>query len=166
MAADFPTSATFLFASFLLYRHSCDPRRGRAIAAGAALGLALITKFTAILLCPLFVFVVVATAWREKRLSLRETGLELGFVFGTIDATKSRDFCGSGPECDALEEAIQESWLAFAKTGNPGNPKVGDWPRYGEERETMILGASSRIEEAPYEAERLAWEGVEQVGTL
>ena len=92
--------------------------------------------------------------------------LELCFVFGTIDATNSRDFCGSGPECDALEEAVQESWLAFAKTGSPGNPTVGDWPHYADERETMILGASSRIEEAPYEAERLAWEGVEQVGTL
>lgn len=92
--------------------------------------------------------------------------LELCFVFGTIDATNSRDLCGSGSSCDALEEAMQESWLAFAKTGDPSNSRVGNWLPYGTNRHTMILGESIRSESGPFETERLAWEGVQKVGSL
>lgn len=92
--------------------------------------------------------------------------LELCFVFGTIDSSKSRAFSGSGPAVDTLQEAMMEAWLAFARTGNPSNSVLGDWPVYGAARETMILGAKSGIEAAPYETERLAWEGIERVGTL
>jgi len=92
--------------------------------------------------------------------------LELGFVFGTIDHAEGRAFSGSGPAADALEEAMMEAWIAFARTGNPSNAVLGDWPAYGSARETMLLGAKSGIETAPYEVERLAWDGIEQVGTL
>ena len=87
--------------------------------------------------------------------------LELGFEFGTIDSSGARDFSGSGPAADALERAIQDSWLAFARSGDPSNDTLGAWPRYGETRETMILGESCQVEAAPYDEERRAWDGVE-----
>ena len=92
--------------------------------------------------------------------------LELGFVFGTIDSSGSRDFSGSGPAADALANAIQESWLAFARSGDPSNDTLGKWPVDGDARETMILGEGSRLEKAPYEDERRAWEVVEGAGIL
>jgi para-nitrobenzyl esterase len=84
--------------------------------------------------------------------------LELGFVFGTHDA----QFCGSGPDADRLSQRMQNAWLAFARTGNPTCPSLGDWPKYGEQRRTMLLGSDCRLEEAPYEEERQAWEIVKR----
>ena len=92
--------------------------------------------------------------------------LELCFVFGTIDSSNSRDFSGSGPAVDALENAIQESWLAFARTGDPSNDTIGAWPRYGDRRETMILGEKCAVENAPYEEERQAWSTIEGAGRI
>lgn len=85
--------------------------------------------------------------------------LEMGFVFGTHDDK----FCGSGADADILSETIQDAWASFARTGDPSCEKMGDWPAYGDRRFTMILDNQCRIEEAPYEEERLAWD---KVGTL
>ena len=92
--------------------------------------------------------------------------LELGFVFGTIESSNSRDFSGSGPAVDALENAIQESWLAFARNGDPANDTIGAWPRYGDRRATMILGEKCAVENAPYEEERQAWTAIEGTGRI
>jgi para-nitrobenzyl esterase len=82
--------------------------------------------------------------------------LELGFVFGTYDA----QFCGKGPDAERLSQRMQDAWLAFARTGKPTCPSLGEWPEYGEGRRTMLLGSDCRLEEAPYEEERRAWEVV------
>jgi hypothetical protein len=52
--------------------------------------------------------------------------------------------------------------LAFAKTGNPSCNCAGNWPEYGSQRSTMILGKNSHIETAPFEAERAVWEKVKR----
>ncbi len=82
--------------------------------------------------------------------------LEIGFVFGTY----SDKFGGSGPDADALSRNIQDVWLSFARTGNPSCESIGTWPPYSDRRETMILGKECHIENAPYEAERSAWDKV------
>ena len=80
--------------------------------------------------------------------------LEIGFVFGNHDDS----FCGSGPDADALSRNIQKAWLAFARTGDPTSESIGKWPPYCGKRATMILGKNCRVEEAPYEEERSAWD--------
>jgi len=80
--------------------------------------------------------------------------LELGFLFGTYD----ENFCGKGPAADALAKNIQDSWLAFARNGDPSCASLGKWPSYSERRETMILGEDCHVEEAPYDEELRAWE--------
>jgi para-nitrobenzyl esterase len=80
--------------------------------------------------------------------------LELGFLFGQRFA----EFHGSGPAAEKLEQQIQDAWIAFAKTGDPSCESLGNWPAYGEQRSTMILGIDSRVEAAPYESERKAWQ--------
>ena len=80
--------------------------------------------------------------------------LELGFLFGNFRP----DFHGQGPAAEKLAAEIQEAWIAFARSGNPSCPSLGKWPSYGKERFTMLLGANSHVEKAPYEAERLAWQ--------
>ena len=82
--------------------------------------------------------------------------LELGFVFGNY----GEDWGGSGPAADALSKNMQEAWLAFARNGNPSCESIGRWPPYDDRRTTMIIGKECCIEEAPYDAERRAWESV------
>jgi para-nitrobenzyl esterase len=79
--------------------------------------------------------------------------LDVGFVFGH----RYEEFCGSVPLADQLSSKMQDAWLAFAKTGNPGCDSLGNWPAYGLERETMVLGENCYIEKSPYDAERKVW---------
>jgi len=82
--------------------------------------------------------------------------LELGFVFGILDD----NFTGSSEEAWALSEKIQDAWTSFARRGDPTCPSLGSWETYGERRQTMILGKQCRLEDAPYDEERQAWEKV------
>jgi para-nitrobenzyl esterase len=81
-------------------------------------------------------------------------GLEIGFVFGNYDAM----FCSTGPEADKLSRCMQDAWLAFARTGKPGCPSIGEWPVYGKDRLTMILDRDCYVEKAPLDDERRAWD--------
>ena len=89
-------------------------------------------------------------------------GIDVGFVFGTYDVNpQSAAFSGRGPAADALSDAMMKAWVAFAHTGNPSSDGLGEWPTYdAENRSTMMIGQNVHIEQAPYEAERCAWEGV------
>jgi para-nitrobenzyl esterase len=80
----------------------------------------------------------------------------MAFVFGTHDDL----FCGTGPEADRLSETMQDAWTSFARTGNPSCAALGDWPTYGDGRMTLILDTQCRLEPAPYEEERQAWDHV------
>jgi para-nitrobenzyl esterase len=82
-------------------------------------------------------------------------GLELPFVFGTLASLGADAFAGSGPGPEALATAIQDAWLCFARTGDPG------WPAYDPARRaTMLLGGQCEIVGDPMSAERQAWEGL------
>ncbi len=87
--------------------------------------------------------------------------VELGFVFGTHDATPAiAGMCGAGPAAEALAGATMDAWAAFARNGDPGTASLGPWPPYGETRATMMIGPLAGVREAPFEAERVAWDGV------
>jgi para-nitrobenzyl esterase len=93
--------------------------------------------------------------------------IEVGFVFGTHARDEVKDFFGTGPDAEALAAAMMDSWLAFAKTGNPATPTL-DWPRYdAAKRATTIFGdGAPHVVHDPNAARRLAWEalGDERVG--
>ncbi len=82
--------------------------------------------------------------------------LEIGFVFGRHEPL----FCGTGPDADRLSECIQDAWLSFAHHGDPSGECLGQWPPYGTERNTMLLGKDSRVEAAPYDDVRAIWSTV------
>ena len=82
-------------------------------------------------------------------------GLELPFVFGTLDSKGADAFAGSGPSAESLATTIQDAWLAFARTGDPG------WPAYDQTtRATMLLGEKPEVVDDPLSAERSAWDGL------
>ena len=95
--------------------------------------------------------------------------LELGFVFGTNQLPGMSQFSGTGAVVEKIEHQMQNAWLAFARCGNPSNESIGDWPGYTEARRaTMIFGSETSAQDAPYDAERRAWDAISNnvVGAL
>src|SRR5262249_57225569 len=85
-------------------------------------------------------------------------GLELGFLFGTRHAPGMAEFSGTGPAADALERGLQDSWLAFARNGNPSCENVGEWPAFdAKSAKTMLLGERPSVQSAPFADEARAW---------
>lgn len=59
----------------------------------------------------------------------------------------------------ALWANFAAAWVAFAKTGNPNNPKVLNWPAYETaKRATMIFDNNTRVENDPRGEIRKFWE--------
>ena len=83
-------------------------------------------------------------------------GLELPFVFGTIENPIISLFAGAGPEAARLADRMQSAWVAFATTGNPSTEEL-PWPEYGEERRTLLLGAEPSVVAAPRPQIRALW---------
>ena len=84
-------------------------------------------------------------------------GLELPFVFGTLDATEVGAIAGRTPAARALSESLQDAWTSFARTGHPRSASLPEWPAYGPPRRaTLEIATHPRIIEAPREAERAA----------
>ncbi len=84
--------------------------------------------------------------------------LDIPFIWGTARVENMREFCGAGPEVERLSAIMMDTYLAFAKRGDPGHSALPDWPAFDlERRATMRLGAVCRVEDAPGDDERQLW---------
>jgi para-nitrobenzyl esterase len=94
--------------------------------------------------------------------------LELGFTFGTFRMKGAEPFFGSGPDAEALSDAMIDTWLAFAHNDNPSNDTAGAFMRYDtDKRATTIFGNGlPHVTRAPNEGRRKAWDAVaaERIG--
>ena len=100
-------------------------------------------------------------------------GVEVAFLFSSFDDTFYRAFLGGWPK-DATEAhrwetlvgAVQDSWTAFARSGDPAahhNPALPHWPRYdAEARATMAFDYENRVLSDPKKDERLLWVRISQ----
>lgn len=76
--------------------------------------------------------------------------VELSYVFGNVTDTI---YTGK-PADPALSRQVQDQWVRFAETGDPGTPQL-PWPAYDtEERWTMVLGEESGAEKNPLAEQR------------
>ncbi len=81
--------------------------------------------------------------------------LEIPFVFNNLG---SSGLTGEAPERFELSRKMSKTWIAFARTGDPNNDSIPDWPAYSVgRRPTMIFDVNCRVENDPYSQERLAW---------
>lgn len=88
-------------------------------------------------------------------------GIDIAFVFGGALSDAASLFTGPGGEAKELAEKVMDSWLAFARTGDPNHSGLPSWPGYDTDRRaTMQLGKTCGVVDAPQDAERLAWEGI------
>jgi para-nitrobenzyl esterase len=86
-------------------------------------------------------------------------GLELPFVFGTLDAPGQAQFAGHGEPLQRLSHRMMDSWLAFTRTGDPSvGGENQHWPAYElQTRPMMVLDVETALQHAPYEDERVLW---------
>ena len=79
--------------------------------------------------------------------------MDIPLVFGTLGATGSQT--GVAADARAASKAMQDSFVAFATTGDPNHVGTPGWPRYDRaKRSTMIFDARSRVENDPRRWER------------
>lgn len=80
--------------------------------------------------------------------------LDLPFMFDNVAKAPHL----TGPETDetrALAQAMSETWISFARTGDPNNAAIPTWPPYDvADRPVMLFDAPPRLAHDPYAAER------------
>jgi para-nitrobenzyl esterase len=88
--------------------------------------------------------------------------LDLPFTFGNLAAPGLGELAGGGPEAEALSERMRGAWLAFARSGNPSHPGLGEWPPCAPPRRAVMeLGARCGVLLDPFAAERALWAGLD-----
>jgi para-nitrobenzyl esterase len=87
-------------------------------------------------------------------------GLELPFMFGTLDMPGQAEFAGRAEPLHKLSVRMMDAWLSFVRCGDPSLASAeAHWPAYNvERRPTMQLDLASALDYAPYEEERAAWD--------
>jgi para-nitrobenzyl esterase len=85
-------------------------------------------------------------------------GLEIPFVFGTLPAVPQ---VADDPDAATLSVRMQQSWVAFARSGCPDCAVVPSWAPYtSTERATMQIDRAWSLERDPLGCERAAWDDV------
>jgi para-nitrobenzyl esterase len=81
--------------------------------------------------------------------------MEIPFAFDNVKI--SARMTGGGAEAMALADKVSDTWIAFARTGDPNTPKMPHWPAYdGKDRATMVINNVSKVVNDPLREQRLA----------
>jgi len=74
-------------------------------------------------------------------------------AFDTTGAPNARS--GDGENARRMANVMSETFLAFARNGNPNNSVIPEWVQYDlETRSTMIFDVPTRMEDDPRGDER------------
>ena len=78
---------------------------------------------------------------------------DLAFFFNNMDKCEMQT--GNGPEARHLAEQMSDSWIAFARTGNPNHKEIPQWnPVTPHGSETMIFDSRTTFNSDPDSHER------------
>lgn len=81
--------------------------------------------------------------------------VDIPFVFGNTD--RAAALTGSGPELAEVSRNVMSAFVAFARTGNPNNPRLPDWKPFDTKmRATMTFNAKCEVVSDFRGAERIA----------
>jgi len=81
--------------------------------------------------------------------------MEIPFAFDNVKI--SARLTGGGAEAMALADKLSDTWIAFARTGNPNTPKLPHWPAFNlSDRATMVIDNTSEVVNDPLREQRMA----------
>ena len=81
--------------------------------------------------------------------------MEIPFAFDNVKI--SARLTGGGAEAMALADKLSDTWIAFARTGNPNTPKLPSWPAFtSKDRATMVIDNVSKVVNDPLREQRIA----------
>ncbi len=70
--------------------------------------------------------------------------IDIPFAFGNTD--KATELTGTGPEAAQVSRALMSAFVAFARSGNPSNPRMPRWtPFDAQSRATMLIDNTCRL---------------------
>jgi len=70
--------------------------------------------------------------------------LEIGFVFDNV--AKSVSMSGEGAEQQRVADIMADTWIAFARNGDPNNPSIPNWQAYDSaDHAVMVLDESPEL---------------------
>ncbi|MFW9949020.1 MAG: carboxylesterase/lipase family protein [Candidatus Thorarchaeota archaeon] len=87
---------------------------------------------------------------------------EIPFVFNTIDKNDLADGAMEiSDESKKLAKIMMDTWISFARTGNPNNEKIPKWPEYNlDKRIIMKLSVNPEIIESNEDPLLKIWNGI------
>ncbi len=84
--------------------------------------------------------------------------LDVPFTFETIDLTNATDLSDGARTVAAT---MAETWIAFARTGNPNNPTIPHWPAYNAAaRPTLLLDVEPSVVNDLRGEQRALWQEI------
>jgi para-nitrobenzyl esterase len=84
-------------------------------------------------------------------------GVDVGLAFHNSSGAITG---GGTPEGKLMADRLASAWVAFARTGDPNNPKLPKWPAYdAKTKPTMVFDAETRVVEDPKKDLRGFWSG-------
>jgi para-nitrobenzyl esterase len=85
--------------------------------------------------------------------------IDIPLAFDNTD--KEGAITGNGEGARAMAAAMSETFIAFAKTGNPNNKVLPEWKPYTlPKRETMVFNLPPHLENDPRGEQRRLFEKV------
>jgi para-nitrobenzyl esterase len=79
--------------------------------------------------------------------------MDTPFAFDNVQL--AAPMTGGGPDAQRLADQVSETFIAFARTGDPNNSSIPHWPRFElERRPTMIWEQPPRVQDDPRGQER------------
>ncbi len=81
--------------------------------------------------------------------------IEIPFAFDNVQI--SRNITGGGADAMALADKVSDTWIAFARSGDPNTSKLPHWPAFNAtQRPTMVINNQSMLVNDPIREQRLA----------
>jgi len=101
-------------------------------------------------------------SYKSPKFGFALHSFEIPFVFNTID---KEDFAKGAIENDenakTLTKKVMDTWVTFARTGNPNNKNIPNWPEYElDNRYTMILSVNPEVIKTSEDILREIWNDI------
>jgi para-nitrobenzyl esterase len=87
--------------------------------------------------------------------------VDIPFVFNSLNLPGMDIFAGRGKDAENLSGDMMQSWISFARTGNPNHGGIPEWDHYdSDNRTTMVFGKKIETVKDPFRKTRIIWNGI------